>query len=43
MKKTNFLQILLSVLLVLVSLSVAKAQTYNSNADGYNGGYGQVY
>ena len=34
---------ILAMLFVLVSFSVANAQTYNSNADGYNGGYGQVY
>ncbi len=41
MKNRNY--IILVILFVLVSFSTTKSQTYNSNADGFNGGYGQVY
>ncbi|HRH43833.1 MAG TPA: hypothetical protein PKY82_19530 [Pyrinomonadaceae bacterium] len=41
MKNRNYL--ILAMFFVLVSSSISNAQTWNSNAGGYNGGYGQVY
>ena len=40
MKNRNYLTLIFTILLMNIGL---QAQTYNSNADGYNGGYGQVY
>lgn len=35
--------LIFAMFFVLAGFSVNKAQTWNSNAGGYNGGYGQVY
>ena len=40
MKNRNCFTLILTILLMTIGLH---AQTFNSNADGYNGGYGQVY
>lgn len=39
----NFVRISIATAFVLLISSVAFAQVWNSNAGGYNGGYGQVY
>lgn len=44
--KNNFFvvfKVAIFALFVLCSFQTANAQTWNSNAGGYNGGYGQVY
>lgn len=43
MKIKMYSAIVLLVITIIFSSSSISAQTYNSNADGYNGGYGQVY
>ncbi len=42
MKNRNNYTLIFAMLFVLMTVNL-KAQTYNSNADGFNGGYGQVY
>jgi hypothetical protein len=39
----NTICLILAMFFVLASFSETKAQVWNSNAGGYNGGYGQVY
>ncbi len=43
MKIKIYSAIVLLIITVIFSSSFVYAQTYNPNADGYNGGYGQVY
>ncbi|MBK9165806.1 MAG: hypothetical protein IPM21_18230 [Acidobacteria bacterium] len=40
MKNQHYLTLIFTIMLMTIGL---QAQTYNSNAGGYNGGYGQVY